>query len=329
MDVRILGPFDVRADGRGLDLGGPRPRALLAVLLLCPGEVVPTDTPGRPPLGRGAAEERPPSPPRLRLQPAQGARAGVFAFGARSTTRTPGYVLELEPDALDAGIASSGCSVRDGASLRSATPTRRVGRATGGARPLARPWPSPTSPTSRSPRRRSPASKSCASSRARSGSRRISRAAATFEPVGELEAVAADNHIRQVGGGPTALAALHRSGRQAEALESYRPAFRQMPVSRNSGIEPGNRSRRLEQAMLRQDPTLELEARDRARGAAAPRYAGQSSSPCSSRASSETRELDRLDPEARRSRIADVVEKARSSCSPDTAPRSSDPRTNG
>ncbi|MGH3130811.1 MAG: AfsR/SARP family transcriptional regulator, partial [Gaiellaceae bacterium] len=43
MDVRILGPFDVRANGRVLDLGGPRPRALLAVLVLSGGEVVSAD----------------------------------------------------------------------------------------------------------------------------------------------------------------------------------------------------------------------------------------------------------------------------------------------
>ena len=36
----ILGPLEVRADGRSVSLGGPKPRALLAVLLLHPNEPV-------------------------------------------------------------------------------------------------------------------------------------------------------------------------------------------------------------------------------------------------------------------------------------------------
>src|SRR3954447_25831088 len=34
MEFGILGPLEVRADGRALELGGPKPRALLAVLAL-------------------------------------------------------------------------------------------------------------------------------------------------------------------------------------------------------------------------------------------------------------------------------------------------------
>jgi DNA-binding SARP family transcriptional activator len=43
MKFRILGPLEVEDDGRELALGGPKPRALLAVLLLHPNEVVPAD----------------------------------------------------------------------------------------------------------------------------------------------------------------------------------------------------------------------------------------------------------------------------------------------
>jgi DNA-binding SARP family transcriptional activator len=34
MEFRILGPFEVRAEGRVLEIGGPKRRALLAVLAL-------------------------------------------------------------------------------------------------------------------------------------------------------------------------------------------------------------------------------------------------------------------------------------------------------
>ena len=43
MDFRLLGPLEVRADGRPLPLGGPKQRAVLAMLLLHAGEVVSTD----------------------------------------------------------------------------------------------------------------------------------------------------------------------------------------------------------------------------------------------------------------------------------------------
>jgi DNA-binding SARP family transcriptional activator/tetratricopeptide (TPR) repeat protein len=43
LDYRLLGRFEVRADGRLVDLGTPKQRAVLAILLLECGRVVPTD----------------------------------------------------------------------------------------------------------------------------------------------------------------------------------------------------------------------------------------------------------------------------------------------
>ena len=53
--------------------------------------------------------------------------------------------------------------------------------------------------------------------------------------------------------------ALYRAGRQAEALEHYRRA-RQTLVD-ELGIDPSPALQELEQAILRQDPSLELERR--------------------------------------------------------------------
>jgi len=50
--------------------------------------------------------------------------------------------------------------------------------------------------------------------------------------------------------------ALYRSGRQAEALGAYRQAQREL--SDGLGLEPGEELRQLEQAILRQDPALDL-----------------------------------------------------------------------
>ena len=55
MEFRILGPLEVDDDGRAVELGGARQRALLAILLLHRGEVVGADRlieelyDGRPP----------------------------------------------------------------------------------------------------------------------------------------------------------------------------------------------------------------------------------------------------------------------------------------
>ncbi len=54
--------------------------------------------------------------------------------------------------------------------------------------------------------------------------------------------------------------ALYRSGRQAEALESYRVTRRQLVDE--LGLEPGRELQELEKAILAQDPALESPARD-------------------------------------------------------------------
>ncbi|MFD7449023.1 BTAD domain-containing putative transcriptional regulator [Kitasatospora sp. NPDC059827] len=43
LDFRVLGPLRARCEGREADLGRPQQRAVLAALLLAPGELVPTD----------------------------------------------------------------------------------------------------------------------------------------------------------------------------------------------------------------------------------------------------------------------------------------------
>jgi DNA-binding SARP family transcriptional activator len=43
MEFRILGPLEVSSEGRAVDLGGAKPRALLAMLLLDANSVVSKD----------------------------------------------------------------------------------------------------------------------------------------------------------------------------------------------------------------------------------------------------------------------------------------------
>ncbi|MFG2846305.1 BTAD domain-containing putative transcriptional regulator [Kitasatospora sp. NPDC048296] len=43
LEFRVLGPLSARCDGREIELGRPQQRAVLAALLLAPGQLVPTD----------------------------------------------------------------------------------------------------------------------------------------------------------------------------------------------------------------------------------------------------------------------------------------------
>jgi YVTN family beta-propeller protein len=77
--------------------------------------------------------------------------------------------------------------------------------------------------------------------------------------VGELEALVHQHPLRERFVGQLMLA-LYRSGRQAEALESYRIARRRL--AEELGLEPSRDLQRLERAILAQDPALEPPARD-------------------------------------------------------------------
>ena len=76
------------------------------------------------------------------------------------------------------------------------------------------------------------------------------------ELVGEIEALLAANPLRERLHGQRMLA-LYRCGRQAEALEAYRHA--RDTLVEEIGIEPSAELRRLHEAILRQDPSLDVE----------------------------------------------------------------------
>ena len=78
------------------------------------------------------------------------------------------------------------------------------------------------------------------------------------EVLGELRSLIADEPLRER---PRAqqMLALYRSGRQAEALAAYRAA--RSALVEAIGVEPGPELRQLHEAILRQDPRLELSRR--------------------------------------------------------------------
>ncbi|MEN3356989.1 MAG: hypothetical protein V7637_971 [Mycobacteriales bacterium] len=109
VEFRVLGPFEVECGGRLLELGGPRLRAVLALLVAGAGRVVSLAA-----LVDGVWAEQPPPDAdrtmrsyvsRLRgalTPPAERAGPGGQA-GRLLVTRPPGYLLRPDPDAVDAG----------------------------------------------------------------------------------------------------------------------------------------------------------------------------------------------------------------------------------
>ena len=97
---RILGPLEVRVGDRPVALGGPKPRAVLAMLLLRAGRVVGTDA-----LIDGLWGARPPATARGAVQvyvsQLRRALADAGAGDAAIETAGTGYVIRVAPGALD------------------------------------------------------------------------------------------------------------------------------------------------------------------------------------------------------------------------------------
>ncbi|GAA2113857.1 AfsR/SARP family transcriptional regulator [Actinomadura alba] len=100
MEFRILGPVELWADGRRLELGSAKERQTLAILLLAPGRPVPTEAL----IGRLWAGNPPPKPrdslyayiARLR------GRLNALEDGrARLRSGSGAYSLEVDPDTVD------------------------------------------------------------------------------------------------------------------------------------------------------------------------------------------------------------------------------------
>src|SRR4051812_1596751 len=98
MDYHVLGPLEAVGRDRRLPLGGPPQRAILALLLLNAGRVVPTSR-----LTEALWGEYPPPTAAKALQNVVSHLRKLLAVecGAAIITRPPGYVLELRDDGLD------------------------------------------------------------------------------------------------------------------------------------------------------------------------------------------------------------------------------------
>src|SRR5215831_4476978 len=95
MEFRILDPLEVRDGGEPVAIGGKRPRALLALLLLRPNEVVSNDT-----LIDELWHGEPPETARKAIH-VHVSRLRKALGDDRIVTQAPGYRLRVEPGELD------------------------------------------------------------------------------------------------------------------------------------------------------------------------------------------------------------------------------------
>jgi len=99
MQFRMLGPLTVENDRGPVALGGPKPRALLAALLVEAGRVVSADR-----LVVALWGESPPPGAVSALRAYASRLRGALGAGQRLRFQAPGYVLSLDGAALDAVV---------------------------------------------------------------------------------------------------------------------------------------------------------------------------------------------------------------------------------
>ena len=252
MDFHILGPLEVRKDGDRLALGGPKQRALLAILLLNAGQVVSRDR-----LIEELWADEPPAAARhalevhvSRLRKALGADGSE---GPALLTRSPGYVLNVEPGQLDLQrferlLADGRQALADGDPARSAR-ALRAAQGLWRGRPLAD---LEFEPFARVDIERREELRRVAMEERIEADLALGRHA---DLIAELEPLVSEHPLRERARGQLMLA-LYRCDRQAEALEAYRHGRRHLVEE--LALEPSPTLQRLQQAILCHDPGLDL-----------------------------------------------------------------------
>ena len=233
MKFRILGPLEVWDEGGEVALGGPKPRALLAVLLLHANDVVPADR-----LIDELWGEHPPQSADKTLH-VHVSRLRKALPQDVLTTRAPGYLIRVEPDDLD--LHQFERLVNEARGLRARGLTADAAERLRQALSL---W--------RGPALADFAYESFAQTAiARLEEIRLAAVELRIEAdlalgrhdqlIAELEALVAEQPLRERLQG-FLMTALYRSGRQAEALEVYREPARHWSTSSVSSRVPRSKS---------------------------------------------------------------------------------------
>ena len=237
-------------DGVSLRIGGPKQRALLAILLLNANRVVSRDR-LIDELAGGQADAPDHA---LRIQVSRLRKTlSSTGDGSRLVARPPGYLLRVAPGELDLHrfedlVAKARQAIEDG-DPKCASAKLRDAESLWLGRPLAD---LEFEPFARVEVERLEELRLVAIEERIEAELALGRHSAV---VPELEALVAEHPLRERLRAQLMLA-LYRSGRQADALETYRAA-RALLVE-ELALDPSPRLKELEQAILRQDATLEL-----------------------------------------------------------------------
>jgi len=269
-EFRILGPLDVRVDGVSVRIGGPKQRALLALLLLSANRVV-----SRVQLiGELLADQSVNSADhalRVQVWRLRNALGRGNDYEPRLVARAPGYLLRVEPGELD--LETFEQKVAEGRDALAEGRAEDAVRALRGAASLWRGRPLADlefEPFARVEVERLEELRVTAVEDRIDAEVALGRHAAI---VPELESLVADHPFRERLRGQLMLA-LYRSGRQVEGLEVYRETRKLLDDE--LGLEPGLDLQELQKAILVHDSALETtkrpgEARPGARPVSPPR----------------------------------------------------------
>jgi DNA-binding SARP family transcriptional activator/ABC-type transport system substrate-binding protein len=254
MEFGLLGPLEARQGDSVVSIGGPKQRALLALLLLHANEVVSRER---------LIEELWPERPRDRDHSLDHHISRLRrALGEPSliATRGGGYVLDVAPDCIDAHrfeqILEEGKRANADGDPAAALERLREALALWRGNAFAD---LAYEPFARVESERLEELRLLALEERIDAELALGVAAAL---VPELESLAARHPLRERIRAQLMLA-LYRSGRQADALRVYADA--RQTLAGDLGLEPGPELRQLEQAILRHDPSLLAAAARRAR----------------------------------------------------------------
>lgn len=246
MDFLILGPLEALADGRPLTLGGPKQRAVLALLLIHRGEVVERDR-----IVDALWGERPPASADKTIQIYVSNLRKVLGDGVL-TTHGRAYAIDVAGGSVD--LDDFERLIREGRAALAASDEERAVTVLSAALEL---WRGPPLADLAPERLLAVEAMRLTDLRLAALEERIEaqlRCGRHLEVAAEAGVLAGEDSLRERLQGQLMLA-LYRSGRQADALERYR-ATRRALVD-DLGIEPSPPLRELQEQILRHDPVLD------------------------------------------------------------------------
>ncbi len=242
-ELRLLGPVQLIRAGHEVALGGPKQRAVLALLLVEAGRTV---SAGR--LAEDVWQGNPPPGAAKTLRSYVSRLRALLAPDAALVTRGGGYAVTVQPDQVDAGLferlAAAGHGAFDRGDVATATTRFREALSLWHGRALADLC--DVEPLALEAARLEDLRLTVLEGRIEADVESGRHA----EVIGELERLVAEYPVRERLWRLLVLA-LYRGERQADALAAYRRA--RTMLAAELGLEPGEELRRLEQAVLRQE----------------------------------------------------------------------------